>query len=90
MLRRRCRLILVVDAGQDFACDFRRSRRLALRKAAIDQQVHVQVFRANVGICARGKAEPGATRSSRSATIAYLSRGGTEGRLLYLKPCSPR
>jgi hypothetical protein len=40
MLRRRCRMILVVDAGQDSDCAFEDLGN-AIRKAAIDQQIEV-------------------------------------------------
>ena len=82
MLRRRCRLILVVDAGQDFACDFQDLGN-AIRKAAIDQQIHVS-FSERIRICSRGK--PGRNALAFAvATITY-PEGSPDGKLLYLKP----
>ncbi len=60
MLRRRCRLILVVDAGEDFACTFA-DLGDSIRKSTIDQQIHVN-FDDGLRISSRGTPGTGAAR----------------------------
>jgi hypothetical protein len=83
MLRRRCRLILVVDAGQDPDCAYA-DLGDAVRKAAIDQQIVVE-FADHNRICGRYHPSPDALEFA-VATISY-PEGGSPGRLLYIKPC---
>ncbi len=103
MVRRRCRLIVVVDAGQDFKCDFE-DLGAALRKISIDQQIDI-VFDPPARVRGRG-AVGGDSLDFAMATIHYLQDALTEqdreeqrakpwkkqtpypvGRLLYIKPC---
>ncbi len=83
MLRRRCRMILLVDAGEDPECSFY-DLGDSLRKAAIDQQI-VLTFSGLTRI--RGR--DGLTQDAVDfavATIVYPEEGPC-GRLIYLKPC---
>ncbi len=79
MLRRRCRLIVVVDAGQDGDFAFADLGN-ALRKARIDLAVEVAITPPR--IASRAEAAPFGFAVGR---IAY-HEGGAEGRLIYLKP----
>ena len=82
MLRRRCRLIMVIDAGQDGACAFE-DLGGALRKARIDQQIHIDIAAATrIGSRANPLAQP---FDFAIGEVAY-PEGGT-GTLLYCKPC---
>ena len=83
MLRRRCRLILAIDAGEDPECTFS-DLGDSLRKTAIDQQIDV-TFSGLVKIRGRDGLSPD-TVDFALATIVY-PEGGTPGRLIYLKPC---
>jgi hypothetical protein len=83
MLRRRCRMILIVDAGEDPGCTFY-DLGDSLRKSAIDQQIDV-VFSGLTRIHGRN----GLTNDSAdfaTGTIVY-PEGGPVGQLIYLKPC---
>jgi len=84
MLRRRCRLILVIDAGQDPRCGFEDLGN-ALRKAAIDMQVDVKF--GNTPRIAPRNDEKGIEKALgfAVATIRYAEK--CDGTLLYLKPC---
>ncbi|MGH7154472.1 MAG: patatin-like phospholipase family protein [Acetobacteraceae bacterium] len=87
MLRRRCRLILAIDAGEDATCNFA-DLGDTLRKAAIDMQITVS-FDGVMRIASRSDTTQAATALGYAiATIHYPEqkpdeRGGT---LLYLKP----
>jgi len=83
MLRRRCRMILLVDAGEDPACAFY-DLGDSLRKAAIDQQIDI-TFSALTRIHARSELTNDSVDFA-IGTIAY-PEGGPTGQLLYLKPC---
>ena len=86
VLRRRCRLVLVVDAGEDARCDFEDLGN-ALRKAALDMQIGV-TFDFPPRITARAEsAGPGATLGFAIATIRYPEPVGHACRLVYIKPC---
>ena len=87
MLRRRCRLILVIDAGEDGSCKYEDLGN-ALRKAAIDMGITVE-FQAPWRIAARTDGE-----RERQEALGFLigrieypdAESGEEGRILYLKP----
>ncbi len=83
MVRRRCRLILVVDAGQDLGCNFADLGN-AIRKVAIDQQIHIDL-QAHARICPRGDKMKNPLDFA-TGTIRY-PEGGEPGQLLYVKPC---
>jgi hypothetical protein len=83
MLRRRCRLILLVDAGEDPHCTFF-DLGDSLRKSAIDQRIEV-TFSELTRIHARDGLTEDAVDFA-VGTIVY-PEGGTPGRLIYLKPC---
>ena len=83
MLRRRCRMILVVDAGEDPQCSFF-DLGDSLRKAAIDQQIEI-TFSGLTRIHGRDGLTPDAVDYA-VGTIAY-PEVGSHGRLIYLKPC---
>lgn len=83
MLRRRCRMILLIDAGEDPACTFY-DLGDSLRKAAIDQQIDV-TFPALTRINGRDGLTKGSVDFA-VGTIAYPEGDGC-GRLIYLKPC---
>jgi patatin-like phospholipase len=84
MLRRRCRLILVIDAGQDPRCGFEDLGN-ALRKSAIDMQIEVK-FKNAPRITSRNDKEGQKNALGfAAATIRYPEK--CEGTLLYLKPC---
>ena len=87
MLRRRCRLILVIDAGEDGSCTYQDLGN-ALRKAAIDMGITVE-FQAPWRIAARTAGE-----RERQEALGFLigrieypdAAPGEEGQILYLKP----
>jgi len=83
MLRRRCRLILVVDAGEDYDCAFE-DLGAAIRKSAIDQGILV-TFTPRIRICSRGKPMPDAIEFA-VGNIVY-PESAELGTLLYIKPC---
>jgi hypothetical protein len=85
MLRRRCRLILVIDAGEDPGCGFEDLGN-ALRKSAIDMQIEV-TFDKTPRIAPRNdrKGSKDALGFA-TATIRYPEATAPKGRLLYLKP----
>ena len=83
MLRRRCSLILLIDAGEDPACTFY-DLGDSLRKTSIDQQIEV-TFSGLTRIHARD----GLTQDAADfavGTIVY-PEPGARGQLIYLKPC---
>ena len=83
MLRRRCRMILVVDAGEDPQCSFY-DLGDSLRKASIDQQVEV-TFSGLTRIHGRD----GLTQDAVDFAVGTIEypEGGPHGRIIYLKPC---
>jgi hypothetical protein len=83
MVRRRCRQIVVVDAGQDFRCDFE-DLGASIRKIAIDQQIEID-FDPPARIRMRA-ADAADALDFAMATIRY-PEPGEDGRLLYVKPC---
>src|SRR6185437_6074285 len=83
MLRRRCRMILLVDAGEDPACTFY-DLGDSLRKAAIDQQIQV-TFSDLTRIRSRDGLAADAVDFA-VATVIY-PEGDSPGQLIYLKPC---
>ena len=87
MIRRRCRYILVIDAGEDPAATFQ-DLGDAVRKVRIDFDVRI-VFDPPVGISSRhNPVEPFCDFATE--TIDYPDIGATPGRLIYLKPSYPR
>jgi len=85
MVRRRCRYIVVVDAGADGKAWFEDLGN-AIRKARIDFDVEIE-FDPPVGIGSRDK-PVSPFRSFACATIHY-PESKTTGRLIYLKPSDP-
>ena len=85
MVRRRCRYIVVVDAGADPGADFADLGN-AVRKSFIDQNIEIR-FAPPVAIGSR-KNPILPPRSYAYAEIFY-PEGGPPGELLYLKPCYP-
>jgi len=86
MIRRRCRYILVVDAGEDPTAVFEDLGN-AVRKARIDLDIEIE-FDPPVGIGSRNKpVKP--FRSFACATIRYPENDKVCGRLIYIKPCDP-
>jgi hypothetical protein len=83
MLRRRCHLIMVVDAGEDPSCGFEDLGN-ALRKAAIDMQIMVK-FDDHPRIAAR-TVQTEDDIGFAIATVCYPEPDAPEGRLLYIKP----
>jgi len=83
MLRRRCRMILLIDAGEDPSCTFY-DLGDSLRKSAIDQQIDV-TFSGLTRIHSRD----GLTQDSVDFAIATITypEGYGSGRLIYIKPC---
>ena len=86
MLRRRCRLIVVIDAGQDGACQFEDLGN-ALRKAQIDIP-GVQVAMGRLHLRARDAADGPAPLGFALGGITYRMAPAEvfEGALLYIKP----
>ncbi len=85
MLRRRCRYIVVVDAGEDSKAWFEDLGN-AIRKARIDFNVEID-FDPPVGIGSRDK--PSTPFRSFACAIIRYPESQTTGRLIYLKPCAP-
>ncbi len=84
MVRRRCRHIVVVDAGADPGTDFADLGN-AVRKAFIDQNIEIR-FEPPVSIGSRTKpAKPALNYAY--AKVIYPEGG--EGELIYIKPCYP-
>ncbi|MCW3474228.1 patatin-like phospholipase family protein [Limobrevibacterium gyesilva] len=81
VLRRRCRLVVVVDAGQDPGCTFTDLGN-AIRKAFIDLQVAVTLRHARV---AARDAAGNEMLGFALGTIQYPENAS--GLLLYVKPC---
>jgi len=86
MVRRRCRYIVVVDAGADPNAAFDDLGN-AVRKARIDMDVEIE-FDPPVGIGSRTKPVT-PFRTIACATIRYPENDEVVGRLIYLKPCDP-
>ena len=85
MLRRRCRLILVVDGGQDGICQFEDLGN-AIRKARIDLAADI-TFDKPYRIYARNaKPEYGPALGFAVGRVNYLDPAPTTGLLLYIKP----
>jgi hypothetical protein len=86
IVRRRCRYIVVVDAGEDPAASFDDLGN-AVRKVRIDFDVEIE-FDPPVGIGSRDKpVKP--FRNFACATIRYPEDKAATGKLIYLKPCDP-
>ncbi|HSU05845.1 MAG TPA: patatin-like phospholipase family protein [Acetobacteraceae bacterium] len=87
MLRRRCRLILVIDAGEDAACAFEDLGN-ALRKAAIDMQITVEFDAAPRIVPRTDTAGADTALGFAVAKIHYPEQAEQQqcGRLVYLKP----
>jgi hypothetical protein len=83
MIRRRCRHIIVVDAGQDENAQFTDLGNAA-RKVFIDFGVRI-VFKPAVAIGSRS-VPINPVRGSACADIHY-PEGGPVGKLIYLRPC---
>jgi hypothetical protein len=84
MVRRRCRLILISDAGCDLECSFQ-DLGMAIRKIFIDQQIRIEF--PELGICPRG----GGSSVLVSSAIGHIhypdfQGNGPHGYVLYLKP----
>jgi hypothetical protein len=86
MVRRRCRYIVAIDAGEDSKAWFEDLGN-AVRKVRIDFDVQID-FDPPVGIASRDKPEK-PFRSFACATIRYPENPTLTGRLIYLKPCDP-
>src|SRR5579875_1078005 len=84
MLRRRCRSILVIDAGQDEGCTFEDLGN-ALRKASIDMGIVVN-FPKPMLICPRGSAGIDKAVGYAVGTVEYPEEGRPSGTIIYLKP----
>lgn len=84
MIRRRCHLIVVSDAGCDPDCAFEDLGN-AVRKVWID--LGVQIDFQKIDIKKRGTASPGLYCAI--GTIRYPEEGAKNGYLLYLKPGFP-
>jgi len=83
MVRRRCRYILVVDAGADPDADFADLGN-AVRKSFIDQNTEIR-FEPPVAIGSRNK--PVSPPRSYAYAKLHYPEGGPPGELVYLKPC---
>jgi hypothetical protein len=86
MLRRRCRLIVVVDAGQDPTCAFADLGNV-IRKAFVDLQVSVAISHPRIAARAAAGAPAGTGPQALGfamGTIRYPE--GASGLLLYVKP----
>jgi hypothetical protein len=83
MVRRRCRFIVVVDAGADPGADFADLGN-AVRKALIDQNIKIE-FRPPVSIGSRTRPAKPALNYAYARVI--YPEDGAEGELLYIKPC---
>jgi Patatin-like phospholipase len=88
MLKRRCRRILVIDAGQDEGCAFF-DLGMMIRKAEIDLPVKIDL--PTVGLASRASIEMGKGAGARGFAFGtvtyYLDDGATEtGEIAYLKP----
>ena len=90
MLRRRCKRILVIDAGQDGECAYF-DLGMMIRKAEIDFPVKIEL--ATTQIASRSAIEKGFSGrlcGFAHGTITYLGKDGEEagcGELIYIKPC---
>ena len=90
MLRRRCRRIVAVDAGQDGDCAFF-DLGMMIRKAEIDLPVKISL--AIVQIASRKAIEAGfkgKLSGLAHGTVTYLRDDGTplgQGEIIYIKPC---
>jgi hypothetical protein len=85
MFRRRCRLILVVDAGQDGDCTFEDLGN-ALRKSAIDLQVEVSDFVTSRIRSRNAKQTDPPAVGFAVGRVRYPEDFEPCGRLIYLKP----
>jgi hypothetical protein len=86
MVRRRCRYIFAIDAGEDSHAFFEDLGN-AVRKIRIDFDIRIE-FAPPVGIGSRtSPIDP--FRSFACATIHYPDIGATPGYLIYLKPAYP-
>jgi hypothetical protein len=88
MLKRRCRRIMVIDAGQDEACAFF-DLGMMIRKAEIDLPVKIDL--ATTGLASRATIEAGKAAGARGfafGTVTYYLSDGTieTGEIAYLKP----
>ena len=85
MLRRRCRLVLVIDAGADAACSFHDLGN-ALRRAAIDMQI-TATFDTLPQITSRNNmADADSALGFAIATIRYPEIVDGDCKLVYVKP----
>ena len=84
MLRRRCRSILVIDAGQDESCTFEDLGN-ALRKASIDMGIGVS-FPKPMLICPRGSAGIDTALGYAVGSVIYPEAAESVGTIIYLKP----
>ena len=85
MLRRRCRLVLVIDAGADAACSFHDLGN-ALRRAAIDMQI-TATFDTLPQITSRNNmADADSALGFAIATIRYPEIADGDCKLVYVKP----
>jgi hypothetical protein len=85
MLRRRCRLILVIDAGEDAGCGLEDLGN-ALRKSAIDMRIGVTFENAPRIASRNDKRGCKDALGFAVATIRYPEAAAPAGRLLYVKP----
>jgi hypothetical protein len=88
MLKRRCRRIVVVDAGQDETCAFF-DLGMMIRKAEIDLAVKIDL--PTTGLASRAAIAAGKAKDIRGFSFGtvtyYLPDGTTEtGEIVYLKP----
>jgi hypothetical protein len=83
MFRRRCSLLLVIDAGEDEACSLFDLGN-AIRKSEIDLGIRVQM-REPMGLYPRSRLD-GDAKCDPAAVGFAVGGGGHTGRLIYLKP----
>jgi hypothetical protein len=85
MLRRRCRIIVLVDGGQDGGCDYEDLGNL-IRKARIDQNVAIDFPGPMLIHGDATKPAAAGTLGFAVATIRYPEFEEPTGRLIYIKP----
>jgi len=85
MLRRRCRMILVVDAGQDGDCVFEDLGN-AIRKASIDQQIEISALDTTRILTREAEGKDHSAVGFATARVLYPEDFEPCGRLVYIKP----
>jgi hypothetical protein len=85
MLRRRCRMILMVDAGQDGDCTFEDLGN-AIRKAAIDQQIEISDLDTMHILTRDAEQKDHSALGFAIGRVRYPEDFEPCGRLIYVKP----